>query len=142
MPRSHSSGFGPEKAAGFALAAVLAGDRDLARVHGHLEPHDHARIRALAESPQLAKPVLIEQLLAHLHPRLAELSPQLPVRLRALLAAQLPRAEGRNVLASAPRARAGFEPERQLVARLIRIARFSNAEAERQRSGVRAEVPS
>ena len=134
--------FSSAKDAGFALAAVLADDRELARIEGHVESGVHARIRALATSPQLAKPVLIAQLLALLRPPLAVLSPLLPVRLRALLAPQLPRSEGRSVLAGAPLTRAGFEPERELLARLARIARFSSPEAERARREAGAQVPS
>ena len=127
--------------AGFALAALLADDRELAQVQGRLEPEHLARIRTLTASPQLTRPVLIAQLLAHLRPRLSELAPTLPVRLRALLAAQLPHEERRDVLLGAPLARPGFEPEPELVSRLVRIARFSNSEAERQRRREQSEGP-
>ncbi|MDB4985994.1 MAG: hypothetical protein JWN04_1172 [Myxococcaceae bacterium] len=121
------SRFSEAKSSGFVLAAVLAGDRELALVQAHLHPDELVRLRAGSAQREGDRAALIARLLTYVRPPLTQLPAELPARLRALLARRLPAPEARKLLAGAPRMRAGFEPETELGPRLLRIGRRSCA---------------
>ena len=112
--------------AGFALAAVLAGDRELFSVAGALH-HDllpplEERCRGLSEERARA----LRELVVEVRPPLAHAEP-LPVRGRALVAHLVPRELGRRYVRDAPPARPGFEPEPNLVSWLVRLAQHGSS---------------
>jgi len=114
------------KRAGFALAALLADDRELLHVAPAISPDMAREARALFEQPSLRdKTRLVAHLLSFVRPPLTALADQLPARLGAAIANKLPRSLARTLLAEAPLARPGFQLAPDLLPRLLRIARRS-----------------
>lgn len=120
-------GTSPSKAAGFGLAALLAGDRELAAIEHAIPPDLYDRVRALLGdgSDAHTKARLVATLLARVRPTPTSLPDDLPLRLRALLAPKLPRASGRVRGDVAPPLRADYAPPSDLLPRLLRLARRS-----------------
>jgi len=114
------------KRAGFALAALLADDRELRHVVSAISPDLARATRALFEQPSLRdKTRLVAHLLSLVRPPLTRLPRELPARVAAAIAGKLPRSLARSVVAGAPLARAGFQLAPDLLPRLLRIARRS-----------------
>jgi hypothetical protein len=141
------------KCAGYALAALVAGDRELTGAAGHIPAAAELRTRALIAHEGSADKTardsgarrrLVERLLAAVRPELVLSGSEqaraareaLPPRLVALLALRLPRPQARalSALAGAAQApagplrsptRAGFTLADDLWPRLYRIARRS-----------------
>jgi len=114
------------KRAGFALAALLAGDRELGHVAPAISPELARDAALLFEQPSLRdKSRLVAHLLSFVRPPLTRLADDLPARLAAAIASKLPRSLARTVIAGAPLARAGFQLEPDLLPRLLRLARRS-----------------
>ena len=116
--------WGSAKTAGFALAALLADDRELTAVARQLSPELCALLtermtQIPAESREKAR--VLRELVAALRPP-PELS-ALPLRARALLAPHLPRELGRMYVQGAPQARAGYEVDQGLLGELERLSR-------------------
>ncbi|MEY4515550.1 MAG: hypothetical protein RLZZ450_7672 [Pseudomonadota bacterium] len=115
-----------EKQAGFALAALLASDRELGDVRHAVSPAVIEHTRSLLEEPSVRdKTRLVAHLLSFVRPPLTALGSTLPVRLAVALAGKLPQNLARSLLATAPVARTGFQVEPDLLPRLLRIARRS-----------------
>jgi hypothetical protein len=115
--------WGPDMAAGFALAALLSDDRDLAQVEVALPPELLPELRAelaLAHSRELAVRALLRVLRPELDAR-AVLS--LPSRMRALIARRLPRSQRQAVHEGTLASRAGFDADEDLLQATLRIAR-------------------
>jgi hypothetical protein len=115
------------KCAGFALAALIAGDRDLSAAD-EIPASAAVRTRALVAHQvdheprnEQARRQVVERLLSAVRPEIA-LSERMPLRVRALLASRLPRAEARAL--GLPSPRAGFTVAEDLWPRLYRIARY------------------
>jgi hypothetical protein len=124
------------KQAGFVLAALLAGDRELLSAAGGLD----ARLLPPLQARWLgaARPALeashdrhesaplrvaaLRELAERVRPPLAHAEP-LPPRGRALVAELLPREPARTYVREAPTARAGFEADPGLVRALVELAR-------------------
>jgi hypothetical protein len=116
----------PEKQAGFALAALLVGDRELHHVSPAVSTTVLVQARSLLEETSVRdKTRLVAHLLSFVRPPLTTLDDALPVRLGAAIASKLPRTLARQLVAAAPLARAGFQVEPDLLPRLLRIARRS-----------------
>lgn len=116
----------PEKRAGFALAALLADDRELGQVSRGVSPAVIEHTRTLLELPSVRdKSRLVAHLLSLVRPPLTEVGDALPVRLTVAIVGKLPRTLARTVAATAPLVRAGFQVEPDLLPRLLRIARRS-----------------
>jgi hypothetical protein len=114
------------KRAGFALAALLADDRELGHVASAISPDLGREASVLLEQPSLRdKTRLVAHLLSFVRPPLTRLAVDLPTRLGAAIASKLPHALARSVIAAAPLARPGFQLEPDLLPRLLRIARRS-----------------
>jgi hypothetical protein len=115
--------FGEREQAGFVLAAVLAGDRTLECCENALDAATLAALRArLAAVPAgEGKARALRELVAQVRPGLTR-ADTLPARARALIAPLLPREQGRRYVSEAPPARAEFEPSRELIVQLVRIA--------------------
>lgn len=118
------------KNAGFVLAALLCGDRDLAAVEQHVSPEWLASLRMEcdkipASSEQKAQ--ALRELIARVRGACA--AHTLPVRARALLAPHLSRERARMYVESAPQARPGYEVDAELVSALERLARASGGSA-------------
>ncbi len=117
------------KCAGYALAGLIAGDRELAAADVLPVPVA-ARTRALLahdggahKTPRdkLARRQLVDRLLSAVRPEIA-LTADVPLRVRALLATRVPRGQARALGLPAPRA--GFSVPDDLWPRLYRIARY------------------
>jgi hypothetical protein len=117
--------WGPEKRAGFALAALLSDDRELKRVAPALEPALREQLAKQLAEASVRRADAIAEWLALLRPELDEGALALPPRLRALLA-PLAKPPLRGALAAGrPPARAHFTADRGLLDALLRIARWS-----------------
>jgi hypothetical protein len=118
------TGWSEDKCAGYALAALIAGDREL-EAAGAIPPPVAARTRALLAHDgaprQDSRRARVERLLSAVRPELA-LHEATPMRVRALLATRLPRGEARAL--GLPPPRAGFSVPDDLWPRLYRIARY------------------
>jgi hypothetical protein len=128
------------KQAGFVLAAVLAGDRELlsvasalpagllpvlqARCRGlvPLAPHQGARCDPASSEGRVQA---LRELAAEVRPPLTQ-ADALPPRGRALVAELLPRELGRSYVRAASPARPGFEPEPELIRWLARLAQHES----------------
>lgn len=115
------------KCAGYALAALIAGDRELSAADALVAPAA-ARTRALiahergdAPRDRRARVELIATLMDAVRPAVS-LGEQLPPRVRALLAARLSRAAARTP--GLPSPRPGYVAPEELWPRLYRIARY------------------
>lgn len=116
----------PEKRAGFALAALLADDRELGHVSRAVSPAVIEHTRTLFEQHSVRdKTPLIAHLLSLVRPPLTAVDRALPVRLSVAIVGKLPRTLARTLIAAAPLTRAGFQVEPDLLPRLLRIARRS-----------------
>jgi hypothetical protein len=116
----------PEKRAGFALAALLADDRELGHVSRTVSPAVIEHTRALFELPSVRdKTRLVAHLLSLVRPPLTAVDSALPVRLAVAIVGKLPRTVARTLISAAPRLRTGFQVEPDLLPRLLRIARRS-----------------
>jgi hypothetical protein len=120
---------GSAKLAGFVLAALLEGDRELRAVERHLAPELAALLRERlqqipAQSREKAR--VLRELVALVRGT-SELE-RLPVRARALLAPHVSREAARMYVEHAPSARAGYEVDPGLVSELERLARSQGAE--------------
>lgn len=114
-----------EKEAGFALAALLADDRDLADVASTLSAQQHT---ALASQLALDgdRSAAVRRWLAVLKPPLDERSLQLSARLRAALARLAPPAVRKQLLEGASMAaarRPSYVSDDALLTLLLRLAR-------------------
>jgi hypothetical protein len=127
------------KQAGFALAAILAGDRELVAVSAALvapaQPGDpgllpalQARCRGLAgagshagASQATERVRALRELAERVRPALVHAA-ALPPRGRALVADRVARELGRSYVHAAAPARPGFEPEPQLLSWLTALA--------------------
>lgn len=107
---------------GFALAALLANDRELAAVRGAIPPALASEIVVRLTGD---KTKLLRELLERVRPPLATLSEQLPSRAAGLLAPHLLRRA--RVPVSPPRP--GYVAPEGLVPVLLRLARASSKEA-------------
>jgi hypothetical protein len=116
--------WGPEKCAGFALAALLSDDRELNLAGPALEPAQRAELARQLAHAGARRAEAIADWLALLRPELGESALALPPRARALLAPQAKPELRRALLASRPPARAHFAPDRPLLDALLRIARW------------------
>jgi len=112
-----------DKQAGFALAAMLAGDRSFEQVRPFASTA-LVRSDAAADAP-IDRRSHIAALLRDVRPALTERSATLPARLAVLIAPQLPRSIATAVLRAAPAPRSGFTPAPALVRCLMRIARHA-----------------
>jgi hypothetical protein len=114
------------KCAGYALAALIAGDRELSAadaIPASAAVHTRALVAHEGRSdktPQ-GRRQLVEGLLSAVRPEVA-LTERVPLRIRALLATRLPRAEARAL--GLPSPRASFTVPDDLWPRLYRIARY------------------
>jgi hypothetical protein len=111
--------------AGFALAALLSDDRDLAHVESAVPEHALPALQAqlgLAAERESGVRALLSVLRPELQARSVE--PFSP-RMRGLLARLLPAPARRPLLADAPASRADFNVDEDLLAALTRIARCS-----------------
>lgn len=108
---------------GFALAALLAGDRALAHVRPALADADAEAIASVLAARTGPRDAWVAELLAAVRPRLTALPAGLSLRMAGLLAAHLPRVLGRAALADAPPLRADFTVSHALTPCLLRIAR-------------------
>ena len=120
-------GLTASKQAGCALAALLAGDRDLSRVRGALEPQVAEAVADLVGPRTIARGERVAALLARVRPQLRTLPSSLPPRLVALLAPRLPRGVAQPLLASVPAMRATLVLDETLLPPLLRIARSEAA---------------
>jgi hypothetical protein len=117
--------WGPEKRAGFALAALLSDDRELTGVAPALEPSLRAQLAQQLAEASVRRADAIAQWLALLRPELGASALALPPRLRGLLA-PLTKAPLRGALAAGrPAVRAHFTADSSLLDALLRIARWS-----------------
>lgn len=116
-----------EKTAGFALAALLSGDRDLSRSEVGLCEGARREVRArLAQIPRAngaEKTESVRALAALVKPPLRGTF-ELPERARALLARVVPRELGKSWLERAPLVRSDYQVEPGLVRALERVARW------------------
>lgn len=114
-----------EKAAGFVLAGVLKGDRELSHVRSRLAdallPALDAWTQRLAQEGS-EKTRALRELAMQVRPPLHR-ADHLPPRARAWLASHVERERGRAYLREAPAPRPGFEPDAGLLAFLERLAR-------------------
>jgi hypothetical protein len=134
--------------AGFALAALLADDRELACVEGALSETELPALRAqltmalrAAETPRNRESGL-RALLTVLRPELeGSLALHFSPRMRALVARLVPR-DQRKLLLSEIATRADFNLDEELLRALARIARSTAAEqASGSARAERAESP-
>ncbi len=112
----------PEKAAGFALAALLAGDRELKRVAGALTPEQHTALAQLLAFEH-DKEASVLALLRILKPELNERASALPARIRVLLARSAKAGLRRKLLRDTEPTRPHFNADQALLHALSRIAR-------------------
>lgn len=119
------------KQAGFALAALLAGDRELEHVASAVSPAIVRETRLRLEGARSGdKARVVAHLLSFVRPPLTGFERALPPVLVAAIASLLPRAVARATLGAAPAVLSGFAPSPDLLPRLMRIARRSIAEEE------------
>lgn len=121
------------KAAGFALAAWLADDRELLHVADALGAGEIAQVRARVVAPNdtgaapvgsaRSKAESVQRLLITLRPALDERVLGLPVRVRTLLARFAPAGLRKQLLRDTLPARAHYQPDEELLAVLLRAAR-------------------
>jgi hypothetical protein len=116
--------WGPEKCAGFALAALLSDDRELNLTGPALEPALRAELERQLAQASARRAEAIADWLALLRPEPGESALALPPRARALLAPLAKPELRRALLAGQPPARAHFAPDRALLDALLRIARW------------------
>lgn len=116
--------WGPEKCAGFALAALLSDDRELNLAGPALEPAPRSQLGQQLAQAGTRRTEAIAEWLALLRPELDESALALPARARALLAPLARPQLRRALLAACPPARAHFAPDRPLLDALLRIARW------------------
>lgn len=116
--------WGPEKCAGFALAALVADDRSLTAVADALTSEQREHL--VAQLPQGARDQVapqIARLLRELKPLLDERALALPVRMRRLVANHATPALRAQLLMDGAPTRDGFSADEGLAAALLRIAR-------------------
>jgi hypothetical protein len=111
----------PAQEAGFALAALLAGDRALTQVEAGLDAETLAPLRRALSSDE-PKAQVLAGLLELVRPPLHTVDGLSP-RMVALLAPRLPRALARESAPRATAARPSFSPTKELGAVVLRSAR-------------------
>lgn len=117
--------WGSDMCAGFALAALLADDRELAHVAGAVPD---TLLPALRAQLGQASEREVRALLRVLRPDLDhEVAQRLPARMRALLARRLPSAERQKLREGARESRPDFDLDDELQQLLLRIARRPSA---------------
>ena len=115
--------WGPEKRAGFAVAALLGDDRALKATGPALEPELRERLTADLAGVGDRKAEAIARWLTVLRPALDDTALTLPPRVRALLA-PLSRSQLKQaLLGGAPAQRSHYRADQELIAVLLRIAR-------------------
>ena len=115
--------FTASKQAGCALAALLAGDRDLACVRSALPPPTAEAVAALLGPRAAPREERVTALLADVRPQLRTAPASLPPRIAMLLAPRLRRGMAQPLPASAPAVRADFGLDEALLPVLLRMAR-------------------
>lgn len=115
--------WGPDKRAGFALAALLSDDRELKLAGPGLERGLREVLVRELEQVGSRRAEAIAEWLALLRPALDERALSLPARARALLAPLAAPPLRRALAAGRPPARAQFTADRALIEALLRIAR-------------------
>jgi hypothetical protein len=118
--------WGDEKQAGFVLAAVLAGDRELFSVSDSIDAELLPALQARFLREHSERVRSLRELASAVRPPLSNAA-ALPVRGRALLAQRVPRELGRSYVREAPAARPGFEPEPALSSWLEQLARHGGS---------------
>jgi hypothetical protein len=119
---AESMAWNSSKEAGFMLAALLAGDRELLHVAPALEPARVQRLCAL-RTADTDRARMVRALLERLRPPLDARALQLPPRARALLARVAPVALRKQLLRDCKPARAHYSADEELIGVLVRVAR-------------------
>lgn len=126
-----SSAWSSHKRAGFALAALLADDRELTQVRGRLPDPELTALRAqLDRAAQPSRSLLIAELISAVRPPLGRASLSLPLSLVLLLAPYLPRGLLRRRLRDAPPDALGRVQPEELRLRMLRLARTLEGRSE------------
>jgi hypothetical protein len=117
----------PEKRAGFALAALLGDDGELLAAGPALAPELRQRLLDELSAARARKGDAIAAWLELLRPELGAAAHALPARARALLAplCKPPLRQALLAAGTVPAARPGYAADRELLATLLRIARFA-----------------
>jgi hypothetical protein len=118
--------WGPDMAAGFALAALLSDDRELGHVASALDAHALPALRERLVVAGTHEPAM-RALLGVLRPELRVSAVRaLPPRMRGLLARLLPAPERKLISSEARASRADFSLDEPLLAVLMRMARSND----------------
>jgi hypothetical protein len=115
--------WGPEKRAGFALAALLSDDRELKAAGPALEPELRQSLASELANASARRAEAIAGWLALLRPELDETALGLPPRARALLAPLAKPPLRQALLAGGTAPQPHYSADRALLAALLRIAR-------------------